>query len=111
MKINRLREKIDSIDNEIIKLLNKRIEFSNKIGKLKLKNSHSIYDPIREKEIINKLDSKQYKNLNLKEIQSIYEEIFAINRSKQMIQKVAYLADKSNISYKIIIKKFGKLIN
>lgn len=111
MKINRLREKIDSIDNEIIKLLNKRIEFSNKIGKLKLKNNHSIYNPIREKEIINKLYFKQYKNLNLKEIKSIYEEIFAINRSKQMAQKVAYLNDKRNISYKIIIKKFGKLSN
>ena len=53
-KIKPIRQRIDSIDNQILKLIQKRGSLDQKIGKLKrLMNSNvSFYKPNREAEII-----------------------------------------------------------
>ena len=46
-----LRKKIDSLDREILKLLNERGDIALEIRKLKMENSVGVYDPVREKVI------------------------------------------------------------
>lgn len=46
-----LRGEIDTINQDILKLLNKRAQVVLEIGKLKKENSMDVYDPVREKEI------------------------------------------------------------
>lgn len=53
--LSELRVEIDTINQDILKLLNKRAEVVLEIGKLKKENSMKVYDPSREKEIENKL--------------------------------------------------------
>ena len=56
-KLQPIRQKIDSIDHQILKLIQKRGSLAQKIGKLKsLMNSNaSFYKPNREAEIIRKI--------------------------------------------------------
>ena len=52
MSIDDLRVGIDKIDNEILGLLNQRMEFVKKIGELKVGSNAPIYRPERERAIL-----------------------------------------------------------
>ena len=47
MNIQELRIEIDKIDNKIIDLLNKRMNYVNQVGDIKKKNNEPIYRPER----------------------------------------------------------------
>lgn len=72
--IKLLRNRIDSIDYQIIKLLDKRMEISRRVGRIKKEKNDNILDESREFEILQRLP-QDYTN--------IYREIFGISRKKQ----------------------------
>lgn len=51
-----IREEIDSIDSELISLLESRLNLSLQTGKLKKKMDKDLYDEDREAEILKKID-------------------------------------------------------
>jgi chorismate mutase len=51
-----IREEIDSIDSELISLLESRLNLSLQTGKLKKKMDKDLYDEGREAEILKKID-------------------------------------------------------
>ncbi|MFH1784911.1 MAG: prephenate dehydratase [Candidatus Micrarchaeota archaeon] len=55
MELNELRKRIDLIDSEILKLLNKRMEFALRTKKLK----QEVPDPVRETEIMKKVKTQR----------------------------------------------------
>lgn len=75
-QISQLRDKIDDIDNQILVLLNQRVEICKTIGFLKKKLNMSIQDSSREAYVYNQLKLKA-KDLGLdsEEINSIYQQI------------------------------------
>lgn len=72
-----LRKKIDKIDEQILKLLKKRVDVVEKIGKYKKNNNIPIKDVKREKEVIEVLvkKAKEY-GLSKDIIQKIWRNIF-----------------------------------
>mgnify|MGYP004510968371 CR=1 FL=1 len=82
-KINILRKKIDSIDNQILTLLNERFKISKTILKEKQLNNIKIYDSNREKDIINKVKNLKSDYLTSESIENIYKEIL-LNSLKEM---------------------------
>ena len=78
-----LRNQIDDLDIEIIKLLDKRIEICKKVGEFKKQNNIPITHSKREDEIVNRLST--ISELSKDEIASLYEIIFRISKSKQKI--------------------------
>ena len=75
-QISQLRDKIDDIDNQILVLLQQRVEICKTIGFLKKKLNMSIQDSSREDYVYNQLKLKA-KDLGLdsEEINSIYHQI------------------------------------
>jgi chorismate mutase len=57
-KIDELRRKIDEIDEKLIELLNKRTELVKEVIEIKEKEKKSVFDPSREKKIIERLINK-----------------------------------------------------
>tara|TARA_B100000902_G_C26822246_1_gene674567 strand:- start:87 stop:359 length:273 start_codon:yes stop_codon:yes gene_type:complete len=51
-----IREEIDSIDSEIIGLLESRLNLSQQIGKVKKNLDKKLHDDSREEEILKKID-------------------------------------------------------
>ncbi|OFI06080.1 T-protein [Clostridium acetireducens DSM 10703] len=81
--ISKLREEIDSIDEEIVKLLEKRMEISLKIGKCKKQNNINVLDKSREKEII-KSRVEFLKNNDFKQpLEKLLKLIMEISRELQ----------------------------
>ena len=77
-----IREEIDSIDSELISLLESRLNLSLQIGKLKKKMDKDLYDEEREAEILKKIDelSLIYPKEDLK---SIFMEIMKTSLNQQ----------------------------
>ena len=81
--IHDLRKDIDIIDEKIFDLLVKRFSISDGIGKLKLLKRVDINDPGREKQIIDRIDSKMRGRITRSEIIAILGPIFSVSKKKQ----------------------------
>lgn len=81
-KLENLRKEIDSIDDKIVELLNKRGEVVIEVGRLKKEHNLEVKQPSREKELIERIGikSKIYKKSY---IQAIWKEILKASREIQ----------------------------
>ena len=77
-----IREEIDSIDSEIIGLLESRLNLSQQIGKVKKNLDKELHDDAREAEILKKIDELAiiYPKEDLK---SIFIEIMKTSLNSQ----------------------------
>jgi chorismate mutase len=55
LSIDELRERIDVIDNQLVRLLNVRVACAVEIGKLKHELGMPVYQPEREKKVLEKV--------------------------------------------------------
>jgi len=76
------REKINQIDEELLTLLEKRMNLSIKIGKIKRESKIPIENKQREKEILDKLKEKS--DLNKELIEGVYQQIFKESKKIQI---------------------------
>ena len=81
-KIRELRNEIDSLDDKIVELLEKRSLISKNIGEIKQCTGKEVLDSQREKEIIDRLSLKT-KILNKVSLHLIFKNIFKISRKIQ----------------------------
>ena len=85
-KIKEFREKINSIDNRIIKLLEERFLIAKEIGQIKFNSNNKILDAKREREIIDNLNIRT-KIISKESLSVIYKNIFKVSREIQSLKK------------------------
>lgn len=82
-ELNHLRDRIEAINIEILKLLIERGEIAKQIGEEKRKQGTAIYDPEREKEMINMLLDKNDGPFDDNVIKQLFKEIFKASTELQ----------------------------
>ncbi len=90
-----LRDEVDKIDKEFVKLLSKRTLHSILIGRIKRSLGLPTYSPEREKDVSEKISSYVEEPLKKESILRIYERILDESRAIQREEK-----DKGNINIK-----------
>lgn len=82
MSLDKFRNELNSIDDEIIKLFEKRMLISEKIGNYKRENNLGLTDLSREKEVVNALENKIDSKFKFA-VNPLYEEIFKLSKECQ----------------------------
>ena len=83
-KLIKMREKINLIDQELLTLLNQRLRTALEIGKIKKEMGKRIYDPKREKEVLERLKRKNEDLLKEEDLKKIFTTIMKVCRKSQI---------------------------
>ena len=110
--LDECRVAIDSIDDEMLKLLNERMKVVERVGEIKKETGGAIYRPEREKAIIerlNRLNEEQRGLLNKSAIEAIFLEIFAVARNLELPERIAYLGPEGSFTHQAAESRFGAM--
>ena len=108
--LDQCREAIDSIDNEILHLLNRRMHVVERVGEIKNDSGGAIYRPEREKAIIDRLvELSRDEILNKSAIEAIFLEIFAVARNLELPERIAYLGPEGSFTHQAAESRFGAM--
>ncbi len=107
--LEELRDKLDTIDNELLELINDRMDIVHKVGVLKANSGGVIYRPEREKAIINRLNSLNKGKLNKAAIEALFLEIFAISRNLELPENIAFLGPEGSFTHQAAESRFGAM--
>ena len=77
------RKEIDLIDRKLLDLLNQRLRIAMKIGRIKKEMGEKIYDSKREKEVLERLRTRNKDPLKEKDLKKIFETIMEVCRRCQ----------------------------
>jgi len=86
-EINKIREKINEIDKNILKLLNERASLSKKIVDIKIKKNLPVCDPEREKNIIETLKKLNEGPLKHRDVEEVITAIIKVCKNLQHLVK------------------------
>ncbi|HAJ56263.1 MAG TPA: prephenate dehydratase [Candidatus Omnitrophica bacterium] len=111
MKINKIRNSIDKLDNKIVGLLNVRAKQILEIGKLKNKQKTSIYVPAREKEVFLKISRSNKGPLDNDALKAIYREVMSASLALEKPVVIAYMGPRATFSHLASLKKFGASVD
>lgn len=110
--LDECRVEIDTIDNEILELLNRRMKIVERVGEIKSDTGGAIYRPEREKAIIQRLAQKSAQEnglLNANAIEAIFLEIFAVSRNLELPERIAYLGPEGSFTHQAAESRFGAM--
>lgn len=110
MNLKKLRKKIDSVDEQITRLLNLRAKITSDVAKIKQKSGVSIYSPDREREVLRRLALVNKGPLSSSALEAIYREIMSSSLSLGNPLKIAYLGPEASFSHLAALKRFGSQI-
>jgi len=99
------RNHIDAIDNQLLDLLEERINLAREIGRIK--GDRAKWDPLRERQIFQRLKERN-KTFPEEPLTSIFHEIITTCRLSQKHTEVAYLGPEATFSHLAGVKYFGR---
>ena len=102
-----LRNKIDGLDSELVRLLNERAEVAKEIGEIKARAGLPVYRPEREAEVLKKICGKNEGPLPNESLVAIWREVMCACRGLESELKVAYLGPRGTFSEQAMIRQFG----
>lgn len=107
MSLDELRDKIDALDAEIVRLLNARAECAVAIGNIKRSTNAPIYVPEREKAVFEKLNRINAGPLGPDAIRAVYREIVSAMIALERPISVAFLGPRDTFSHMAAMRVFG----
>lgn len=87
------RRRIDEIDRQLIRLLNERSQCALEIGKLKRQHSIAIYQPEREREVLENAERANDGPLADTAIRRLFERILDEARSLERLERSEEISD------------------
>jgi len=86
LTIDDIRQEIDRLDDELLRIFNRRAGLALKIGEIKKELNLPIYDPTREKRIFDKMKTNNPGPLDNAAIVRLFERVIDESRSLERIR-------------------------
>lgn len=106
--LKQLREQIDRLDDELLKLVNQRAALAKQIGHLKL--NHEILRPEREAQVLRRVQDNNAGPLNNQAVAQLFTEIMSQCRALEAPLTIAYLGPEGTFTEAAALKRFGSAI-
>jgi chorismate mutase/prephenate dehydratase len=105
-----LRDRIDSVDRELLALLNRRAGLALEVGALKKQEGSVVFRPEREAQVISGLKAINAGPLPNECVAPIWREIMSASRALETPTRVAYLGPAGTFSEEAALAYFGASI-
>jgi len=108
-KLDDLRQQIDNLDDQLLKLINRRGLLAQKIGKEKSRQGKMthFHVPQRERAILDRLNDQSKGPFPPSSVNSIFREIFSATLALEKPLKIAFLGPETTFSHQVAVKHFG----
>lgn len=107
-QLNQLREQIDRLDDELLKLVNQRAALAQQIGHLKLNSV--VLRPEREAQVLRRVQANNAGPLNNQAVAQLFTEIMSQCRALEAPLTIAYLGPEGTFTEAAALKRFGSAI-
>lgn len=107
VSIDKLRERIDGIDTEMLRLLNIRASYAVEIGQAKAKEKKAVYVPEREQQVYKRLGNANTGPLADAAVRSVFREVMSACRSLERSLRVAFLGPVATFTHDASMQHFG----
>ena len=105
-----LRAGIDSVDEEIVRLLDRRAWLARRIGEIKHQNGLAAYAPARERVVLDRVADLGEGEFPRRGLQAVFREIISSSISLEGRLKVAYLGPEATFTHEAALRSFGSSI-
>lgn len=103
-KLKKLRDRIDRLDDEILKLVNQRAAIAREIGHMK---NGFAYRPEREAQVLERMRGGNHGPLSGESVTRLFVEIMSVCRALEEPLSVGYLGPRGTFSEEAAIRRFG----
>lgn len=107
MSLDKFRKKIDALDEQLTRLLNKRADVVHRIGKAKSKIAAECFVPERAKKVYDHVCQVNKGPLTSRALRAIYREIMSVSLSMEKKTRVAYLGPPATFTHQAARGCFG----
>lgn len=106
-ELTRLRDQIDALDAELLRLLNERARLAQAVGHIK---NGQIYRAEREAQVLRRLCEENPGPLKPENIEHLFREIMSACRDLEQHLRIAYLGPRGTFSQAAAYKHFGHAV-
>lgn len=105
-----LRVQIDSVDQQLLSLLNQRAQLAQAVGEVKKIDGSPVFRPDREAQVIDRVKNANPGPVLADSIAPIWREIMSACRALEARQRVAFLGPIGTFSEQAMLQYFGSSI-
>lgn len=111
-KLNKLRVRIDRLDEEVQSLITQRAQLVLDVAKAKLSvGANNFYRPEREAEVLSKVMARHQGPLSAEEMARLFREIMSACLALESKLRVAFLGPEGTFTQAAALKHFGHSID
>ena len=106
-ELGTLRAGIDEVDEEIVRLLDRRGRLARRIGEIKQEGDLEVYAPARERAVLNRATALSAGDFPERGLEAVFREIISTSISLEARLKVAYLGPEATFTHEASLRSFG----
>lgn len=107
MDLSDLRTHINSVDDELLRLLNERARLVEQVGALKTKQDSAFYVPSREQAVLERLLARNPGPFPNESIRPVFKEVMSACRSLEQGLRIAFLGPEGTFTHMAMKYQFG----
>ncbi|CAN5221349.1 prephenate dehydratase [soil metagenome] len=106
-----LRDDIDAVDAEIVRLLDRRARLARSVGELKREHGLDTYVPARERKVLDRVVSLGDGDFPQRGLEAVFREIISSSISLEASLKIAYLGPEATFTHEAARRSFGTSVD